>query len=160
LAKAKISVPEHSAKQRKGEAEGKAQRLGLGYGGPVESDEHRRLKEYVNSHPRRFGAPNGCKEGVTEKRLRSLDEIDVWFVSPGEQLAVEVKSHRSNDLDLERGIFQCVKYRAVLEAENRAGKIRSTVRACLVSERKLPNELARLAKLFDVEVKTIKPGIA
>jgi hypothetical protein len=71
-------------------------------------------------------------------------------LSPGEQLAVEVKSRRSNDLDLKRGIFQCVKYRAVLEAENKAGKIKSTVRACLVSERKLPNELARLAKLFDI----------
>jgi hypothetical protein len=148
-----ITLPKHSPQQQKGEAEGKVQRLGLGFGGPAESDEHRRMKEYVKSNPRRFGAPERCKEGVTEKQLRSLDEIDVWFVSPGDQLAVEVKSRRSNDVDLERGIFQCVKYRAVLEAENKAGKIKSTVRACLVSERKLPNELARLAKLLNVEVK-------
>jgi hypothetical protein len=46
----------------------------------------------------------------------------------------------------------------VLEAENKAGKIKSTVRACLVSERKLPNELARLAKLFDIEVKITSPA--
>ncbi len=146
-----INVGGHSPQEQQGETEGKARRLG--YGGPAESDEHRRLKEFVKNNPRRFDAPVGCKEGVIEKRLRSLDEIDVWFVSPGQQLAVEVKSHRSVDLDLERGIYQCVKYRAILEAENKAEKIRSTVRACLVSERKLPNDLARLAKLFDIEVK-------
>ena len=147
----KITVPKHSPQQNKGETDGKAQRLGLG--GPAESDEHRRLKEYVKNNPRLFGAPKGCKEGVTEKLLRSFDEIDVWFVGPGEQLAVEVKSRRSNDRDLERGVFQCIKYRAVLEAENKTRKINSTVRACLVSERKLPSELARLARLFDIDVK-------
>lgn len=151
-----IGLPKQSAQQRKGEHEGKARRLG--YGGPAESDEHRRLKEYVKDNPRLFGAPKGCKDGVMEKLLRSFDEIDVWFVSPGEQLAVEVKSRRSTDLDLARGIFQCVKYRAVLEAENKAEKIKSTVRACLVSERKLPGELSLLAKLFDVAVRIASPA--
>jgi hypothetical protein len=151
-----IGVPKQSPQQERGETEGKARRLG--YGGPAESDEHRRLKEYVKSNPRLFGAPKGCKDGVMEKLLRSLDEIDVWFVSPGKQLAVEVKSRRSTDLDLERGIFQCVKYRALLEAENTAEKISSTVRAGLVSERKLPGELSRLAKLFGVEVRIASPA--
>ena len=64
-----ITVPRHSPQQETGETEGKAQRLGLGYGGPAESDEHRRLKEYVKRNPRLVGAPKGCKEGVIEKRL-------------------------------------------------------------------------------------------
>jgi hypothetical protein len=156
LARKVFNIGVSKAQQQKGEHEGKARRLG--YGGPAESDEHRRLKEYVKGNPKLFGAPKGCKDGVMEKLLKSFDEIDVWFVSPGEQLAVEVKSRRSTDLDMQRGIFQCVKYRAVLEAENKAEKIESTVRACLVSERKLPAELNRLAKLFDVEVRIASPA--
>jgi hypothetical protein len=103
------------------------------------------------------GAPKSCKKGWPEKQLRSLDEIDVWFSSPGKELAVEVKSRRSNDFDLQRGIYQCVKYRAVLEAQNRTDKVKSSVRACLVSERRLPEELARLAHLFDVDVRVLSP---
>jgi hypothetical protein len=151
-----IGVPKQSPQLEKGETEGKARRLG--YGGPAESDEHYRLKEYVKNHPRLFGAPKGCKNGIMEKLLKSLDEVDVWFVSLGEQLAVEVKSRRSTDFDLQRGIFQCVKYRAVLDAENKAKKVKSTVRACLVSERKLPRELTRLARIFDIDVRIASPS--
>ncbi|BAR58914.1 hypothetical protein NK6_5757 [Bradyrhizobium diazoefficiens] len=139
------------------EADGKAQRLGLARGGPPESEEHIRLKEYVCNNPLLVGAPKGCKKGWPEKQLRSLDEIDVWFMSPGKELAVEVKSRRSNDFDLQRGIYQCVKYRTVLEAQNKADRITSKVRACLVSERKLPDDLARLADLLDIDVRVLRP---
>lgn len=148
-----LTKPE--SQQLQPERDGKAKRLG--FGGPPESHEHRRLKEYVQKNPKLFGAPVGCKKGVIEKLLKSHDEIDVWFVSPGEQLAVEVKSHRSPDLDLQRGIFQCVKYRAILQAENKAERITSNVRACLVSERKLPDDLSRLARLLAVDVKIASP---
>lgn len=102
----------------------------------------------MSRNPKQFGAPKGCKTGVIEKLLRSLDEIDVWFVSSGEQLAVEVKSRRSTDPDLERGIFQCVKYRALLQAENTAKKI---------VERELPAELNRHAKSFQIDVRIASP---
>ena len=36
--------------------------------------------------------------------------------SPKDWIAVEVKSRISNDADITRGIFQCVKYKVVLEA--------------------------------------------
>lgn len=140
-----------------GESDGKEARLG--FGGPAESPEHLRLKLYVQMHPRKFGAPIKCKKGFIEKRLESHDEIDVWFMVPGKQLAIEVKSTRSLESDLRRGIFQCVKYRAVLNAQARL-EFKSnlpTIRARLVSERPLPSNLVKMAKLLDVEIQVIKP---
>jgi len=69
------------------EHDGKLSRLG--YGGPPESEEHLRLKEYVKAHPDEFGAPYGCS-AETEKLLESKDEIDVLFKVPNELLAVEL----------------------------------------------------------------------
>lgn len=146
-----VSVTNKTMQEEAGESDGKAKRLGIG--GPAESEEHRRLKEYVAKNPRLFGAPKGCKIGVTEKLLKSFDEVDVWFLNVGEQLAVEVKSRRSTELDLERGIFQCVKYRAVLQAEAKVQKISSKIRSCLVSERELTSRLAQMAHDLDIEVR-------
>ena len=120
---------------KKGESDGKARRLG--FGGPAESAEHKRLKEYVARNPKMFGAPKGSKSGRTELRLESSDEIDVWFTNGKEQLAIEVKSRRSNELDIQRGLFQCVKYKAILEAQLHVSKSKARVRTLLVSERKL-----------------------
>jgi len=68
-------------------------------------------------------------------QLESLDEIDVWFMYPGQEMAVEVKSTRSMEPVHRRGIFQCVKYRAVLEAQSRVLKSNSKIRTRLVSEK-------------------------
>jgi hypothetical protein len=138
-----------------GEKDGKAKRLGLG--GPAESKEHHQLKMYVSRHPAQFGAPRGCKKGKVEKRLDTLDEIDVWFMHPGEELAVEVKSTRSNEIDRQRGLFQCVKYRALLAARARLDRSKSEVRARLVSEVPLSGKLRGWARALGIEVQVIKP---
>ncbi len=137
-----------------GEHDGKARRLG--FGGAPEGEEHRRLKEYVRSHPEQFGAPTHCTSTL-EKRLRSNDEIDVWFEAPSEQLAVEVKSVRSNELDLSRGIFQCVKYKAVLEAEALCEGSNPVIQTLLVSEKELPSQYAAQAALLGIRVQVIDP---
>lgn len=41
--------------------------------------------------------------------------MDVWF--PESKTAVEIKPSTSPDSDVLRGIFQCVKYKATLDAE-------------------------------------------
>jgi hypothetical protein len=152
-----IKIAPAKSSGRAGENDGKGRRLGLG--GPAESPEHLRLKEFVQRHPRKFGAPRRCRKGIVEKRLESLDEIDVWFAAPGRQLAVEVKSTRSLDDDLRRGIFQCVKYRAVLLAQAKweFKRMLPTVRAKLVSERALPPEPRKLASALDIDIHIIKP---
>lgn len=43
--------------------------------------------------------------------------MDVYFaLKNGNHVAVEVKSAASPDQDVTRGIFQCVKYKAVMDA--------------------------------------------
>lgn len=48
----------------------------------------------------------------------SGDRIDVLLVlENGDHIAVEVKPSTSSQEDITRGIFQCVKYKAVMDAE-------------------------------------------
>lgn len=81
-----------------------------GYGG--EGVEHKELKEYIASHPVLVGAK---ENGITEHILLSGDRLDVWF--PSSKIAVEIKPSTSLDSDVLRGFFQCVKYKATLDAE-------------------------------------------
>lgn len=142
--------PEQLEPEPPGECDGKLKRAG--YGGPGESVEHLRLKKFVAENGHLFGAPLGAGPGQTEKILDSGDEIDVWFMVPDEQLAVEVKSVRSTDRDLHRGLYQCVKYKALLEAQLRVIGAKCTVRSLLVSERELSDDLKEKARLLDVRV--------
>lgn len=91
-----------------------------GWGGGGESEAHRRLKHYVLDHPELFGATSAFK-GQVEFPMRSRDQIDVMFQSEAEWIGVEVKSRVSDASpeDYERGLFQVVKYKAVLEAQAR-----------------------------------------
>src|SRR6266481_954317 len=91
-----------------------APRQQYGRGG-IESPQHKRLKEYVSQNPQLFGLPRGTKATI-EFLLKSGDEIDVLFKTDSLWVGVEVKSELSSDDDIERGIFQCVKYEAVLNA--------------------------------------------
>jgi hypothetical protein len=88
-----------------------------GWGGG-ESDEHKALKRYVRKHPELFGAQSDWFS-QEEYALRSGDEIDVMFKSNRIWVGVEVKSRVSDALlsDYERGLYQVVKYRAVLQAQ-------------------------------------------
>lgn len=85
-------------------------------GGTAESEAHKRLKDYVAQHPRSVGLKKSLAPGETEYQLPSGDIPDVLFQSTRRRIAVEVKSHISNEADLRRGLFQCVKYRAILRA--------------------------------------------
>jgi hypothetical protein len=119
-------------------------------GGP-ESDEHRRLKEYVRDHPAIIGIKGPVSTARTEARLLSGDMMDVEFLYRSTRLGVEVKSIRSGDADLERGIYQCVKYRAVMIAESGFDEDEADCHSLLVTEEKLPTSLKRLAKRLGVK---------
>ena len=62
-------------------------------------------------------------------------------------LAIEVKSRDSNWADLQRGIYQCVKYQAVLRAQVQGER---TVRSLLVTGSELRPDLANLATTPDI----------
>lgn len=114
------------------------------------SPEHRALRNYVFEHPETFGLQPVGK--FREYPLRSGDSVDILFETSDEIIGIEVKSVRSGYDDLERGIFQCVKYRAVLEAENLIQGTTKTVKCFLVLEGLLPRELRRASEKLGVRV--------
>lgn len=124
-----------------------------GRGGPAESEEHKKLKAWVAADPSRIGLSKHYGAGVPEYRLMSGDEVDVMFMTRSKFRAVEVKSIRSNNDDLKRGIYQCVKYREVKTAE--IAPYRSDVEAILVVERKLPSELKERAAILGIKCKCV-----
>lgn len=126
-----------------------AKRVDLGGG---ESEHHRRLKNIVAEHPENLGLPKSVAKGVTEYALPSGDLIDVLFRHRAHWIAVEVKSHISGDADLSRGLFQCVKYQAVLEACLAATNQPQNVRVALYIDRPFPTELIPLRNVLGVEV--------
>ncbi|MDR7925813.1 hypothetical protein RIE95_02180 [Acidithiobacillus thiooxidans] len=122
---------------------------GMSHGGPAESDEHKKLKAWVASNPSKVGLAKSFGKGTPEAPLLSGDTIDVLFSDGNDYVVVEVKSCRSNDDDLRRGIYQCVKYRTVKEAEHAPNKV--NVRALLIGERKMNAELMTRARLLKVK---------
>lgn len=120
--------------------------------GSGESEDHRRLKEYVAQHPELVGLPASSPRGDTEYPLPSGDSLDVSFHQSDEWVAVEVKSALSPIHDLVRGLYQCVKYRAVMEAVLAAQSRRASVRAVLVIESALPLTLVPLRNTLGVQV--------
>ena len=115
-----------------------------------ESEAHKRLKKYISEHPKLIGVDMKSAPGLTEYLLPSADQIDVLFSEEGWQIAVEVKALNANDDDLYRGIFQCVKYRELLRAEQRTERVIPQARAVLATERELPKRLQRVAELLKV----------
>lgn len=126
------------------------------FGGLPESPEHRRLKEFVCANPSAVGLRSLPKARQTESLLLSGDEMDVEFVFAKRRIAVEVKSSRSGEADLVRGVYQCVKYRAVLNAQYEVDGVRCD--AFLASEEALPAKILKLARRLKVKTFTVSPS--
>lgn len=84
--------------------------------GGGEGAEHKNLREYIFEHPERINS-NNIVFKETEYILPSGDRLDVYFeFEDRKHVAIEVKPSTSPEPDIIRGIFQCVKYQAVMEA--------------------------------------------
>ncbi len=124
-----------------------AQRQGGG-----ESLQHRRLKEHISLHPEAVGLSRRLRPGKTEYALPSGDVLDILFENGIDLIGVEVKSSISDSPDLVRGMFQCVKYRAVLEALQASNGKPQSARTILAIESSLPSDLVPLKNLLGTEV--------
>jgi hypothetical protein len=126
-----------------------------------ESPEHKRLKHYLAAHYNRLGIKGKFKASF-EEALLSGDKADLILdeIQGVRRYCVEVKSCISNDNegDLIRGLFQCVKYQAVLLAHEKYNAAKSVnygsraIKVILATERELPVALKRLAELLNVPV--------
>ena len=103
-----------------------------------EGNDHRRLKEYIADHPELFSDIGVFDKGTVEEVLLSNDRVDVLFRNGVQALAVEVKPTTAPASELTRGIFQCVKYRAVLHAMYELENETVEVHSVLITPQQLP----------------------
>lgn len=119
--------------------------------GGGEGREHKELKEYIFQNPESVGLKNVVLKEV-EHELPSGDRLDIYFeLSDGTHIAVEVKPSISPDSDISRGIFQCVKYYAVMNALKIIECAKYNVITLLVTSHKFTSQLKMLADELDVE---------
>jgi hypothetical protein len=128
--------------------QGGTERDGISYGRGGEGEYHKALRLWVCANPGALRRAYAKAATQTEVVLDSADRVDAVFNMPDQVVAVEVKARDSNLFDLRRGVFQCVKYRAVLDAMD----IRRTdaVRAILVTETEPPGEIKALLKMHGI----------
>lgn len=115
------------------------------------SPEHVALRDFVSKNPSVIGL-DFHGPGLTEYPLKSGDSVDVVFETADAVIGVEVKSKRSGTDDIERGLYQCVKYSAVLEAETKVNKSDAQTRCVLVIEGTLPLRLSRIRNTLRLDV--------
>jgi len=126
-----------------------AARAGLGGG---ESERHREFKNFVAANPSLVGLPSKTRPGKLEFSLPSGDSLDVSFQVSAGWVGVEVKSRISSEADLVRGLYQCVKYQAVMRAIEATENRERNARAVLVLEGELPRRLLPLKNILGVTV--------
>jgi hypothetical protein len=122
------------------------------YGGESESAAHRTLKERIAADPTLVGVTKRVVSTEVEHRLPTGDEIDVLFRTRTGVIAVEVKAHISPDDDVARGVFQCVKYEALLNAVAASEGRRDDVETILALGGVLRPDVRSLANTLGVSV--------
>jgi hypothetical protein len=121
-----------------------------GLGG--EGELHRALKLAVAENPSWIRLPGRCAPGNVEALLMSGDSLDVEFRHGSRRIGVEVKTGEAGVNEITRGLFQCVKYKAVLRAESRASGSRASSEVILALGGPFPAALVPLRNTLRVEV--------
>ena len=117
-----------------------------------ESEQHKKFKDFISKNPSAVGLKPNLDNGLQEYKLISADTIDVLFTDKDLKIAVEVKSLISDTSDILRGLFQCVKYKYLLEAEQAINNIIPNCKVILALEGQLPNDLKLIKNILGIEV--------
>lgn len=125
-----------------------AEQDGLPSGRHGEGENHKALRLWVKDNPASIHKNFRSATTATEVDLLSGDRVDVVYSLSDKTIVIEVKSRDSNKADLMRGVYQCIKYRAVQEATD----IRQEghVEAMLITEERLPGDIAALLELHGI----------
>jgi len=121
-------------------------------GGGGESEQHKKLKLYIRDNPESIGVKLKQLHSDTEKPLPSGDLLDVFFENNKNWVGVEVKSAISDEADIIRGLYQCVKYHAVMESYLSVLNIEKDVRVILALGGKFPISLLPIKNTLCIEV--------
>ncbi|WP_152608768.1 hypothetical protein [Croceibacterium mercuriale] len=114
-----------------------------GFSPVPEGERHRRLKHWACRNAQEITG-RALGEGRVEQLLLSGDRVDAAHEAEDALWLVEVKGWGSPPDDLRRGVYQCIKYRAVAAAQ--PDWIGRQISAVLLTERALPAELQALAE--------------
>ncbi len=128
-----------------------AEKSGLRRGRGGEGENHKTLRLWVKENPEQIDKEFHSFSSLTEVELLSGDRVDVVLYGERKTVAIEVKSRKSNEADLCRGVYQCVKYRAVLLAQDDCLPVDSW----LVTETALDGDLKALAKKLGIKHKIV-----
>jgi hypothetical protein len=115
-----------------------------------ESPEPKALKLYIAAHPEVIGLPKGTKYEL-EKTLGSGDRADVCFSIKDKFVIAEIKSEISPEDDIRKGVFQGIKYRAIIRAHQKLKRVIPNGEAVLVVGKKMSPKARQLAD--DLSVK-------
>jgi hypothetical protein len=122
-----------------------------GHGGGGETEDHRLLKSYLAKHPHVLGLPKGAA-AQEEYPFISADRLDLLFKRQPTWVGVEVKGLNADEPELMRGIFQCAKYQALIEATQRYEQKTVDCQIILAVGGKVSQKLSSLADLLAVKV--------
>ena len=118
--------------------------------GGGEGKEHKAIKEFVYNNPESLGI-NGVIRKETEYPLPSGNRIDVYFETSDCRYAIEVKPSTSPDDDITRGIFQCVKYKSILEAMRKVEYGRYAISTLLIFAGSMSDRNKQLAEVLGIK---------
>ncbi len=130
------------------------------FSGKGEGPKHKTLKEYVHKNCESILREiSGRQVDVTSRqmecKLPSGDLVDVTACSEKTIWHIEVKSEISNESDIRRGLYQCVKYEAVEKVRQRVERPHRSsheVKSVLVVENDLSDDLREIANTVPVPI--------
>jgi hypothetical protein len=118
------------------------------------SPEHQCLQDWIENHPAAAGLliEETIRSSHQEYLFWSLDRLDIIFKTDKEWIGVEVKPSSASDQELQKGMYQVMKYRALIDAALLAeGAVQSSC-CVLVIGGSLPSSLRPLADRFRINV--------
>jgi hypothetical protein len=119
--------------------------------GGGESEDHRKLKEYIAAHPEVIGLPSDSAAQM-EYLFVAGDRADIVFgTGPDAWTVVEIKNGEIGELV--KGVYQAIKYRALLQAEKGHG-ISPQVDAILAAY-EIPSDIQFFAAKFGIRCRIV-----
>jgi hypothetical protein len=120
--------------------------------GGEESEDHRKLKEYIATHPEAIGL---AAESASQMEYLFVagDRADIVFgIGPDTWAVVEIKNGEIGELV--KGVYQAIKYRSLLQAEKGHG-VPIKVNAILVAY-EIPSDISFFAAKFGIRCRIVR----
>ena len=117
-----------------------------------ESISHKNLKEYVASQPKLLGLPKDSLSFI-EYPFPSGDKVDVAFnFNDNKWIVVEIELE--GEIQNFIGLFQVIKYQALLRAVLKTQKLKGEVAGYLIAN-SIPEKIKNLANILNIKTKEI-----